>query len=88
MMNSQHLLKIERDLRALSLEELEWVLELITRQVQEKKQISDSFTDVKYMNEQLAAMASNLDIQAEITSINNEFSVTEMDGLKKGLKKL
>ncbi|MEH2457936.1 hypothetical protein [Nostoc sp.] len=87
MMNSQHLLKIERDLRALSLEELEWVLELITRQVQEKKQISDSFTDVKYMNEQLAAMASDLDIQAEITSINNEFSVTEMDGLKKGLKK-
>ncbi|MEH2410195.1 hypothetical protein [Nostoc sp.] len=87
MINSQHLLKIERDLRALSLEELEWVLELITRQVQEKKQISDSFTDVKYMNEQLAAMASDLDIQAEIASINNEFSITEMHGLKKGLKK-
>ncbi|MDZ8088172.1 MAG: hypothetical protein RMY16_21815 [Nostoc sp. DedQUE12b] len=87
MTNSPHLLKIERDLRALSLEELEWVLELITRQVQEKKQISDSFTDVKYMNEQLAAMASDLDIQAEIASINNEFSVTEMDGLKKGLTK-
>ncbi len=87
MMNSQHLLKIERDLRALSLEELECVLEIITKQVQEKKQISDSFTDVKYMNEQLAAMASDLDIQTEIASINNEFSVTEMDGLKKGLKK-
>ncbi|MEH2004285.1 hypothetical protein [Nostoc sp.] len=87
MMISAHLLKIERDLRALSLEELEWVLELITRQVQEKKQMSDSFNDVKYMNEQLAAMASDLDIQSEIASINNEFSVTEMDGLKKGLKK-
>jgi len=87
MMNSQHLLKIERDLRALSLEELVCVLEIITKQVQEKKQISDSFTDVKYMNEQLAAMASDLDIQTEIASINNEFSVTEMDGLKKGLKK-
>ncbi|MEH1797368.1 MULTISPECIES: hypothetical protein [unclassified Nostoc] len=87
MMNLPHLLKIERDLRALSLEELEWVLELITSQVQEKKQISDSFTDVKYMNEQLAAMASDLDIQSEIASINNEFSVTEMDGLKKGLTK-
>ena len=38
-MNSPHLLKIERDLRALSLVELEWLLELMTRQVQEKKQI-------------------------------------------------
>ncbi|MGV0103297.1 hypothetical protein [Nostoc sp. DSM 114167] len=81
-MNSPHLLKIERDLRVLSLEELEWVLELITRQLEEKKQISDRFTDVKYMNEQLAAMASDLDIQAEISSINNEFSITEMDGLE------
>lgn len=35
------------------------------------------------MNEQLAAMASDLDIRTEITSINNEFSVTEMDGLEK-----
>jgi hypothetical protein len=87
MMNSPHLLKIERDLRALSLEELELVLKLITRQLQEKKQISDRFTDVKYMNKQLAAMASDLDIQAEIASINNDFSVTEMDGLKKGLIK-
>jgi|GEM_PF-735666 len=83
MMNLPHLLKIERDLRALSLVELEWLLELMTRQVQEKKQISNKFTDVKYMNEQLAAMASDVDIQAEIASINYEFGVTEMDGLEK-----
>jgi hypothetical protein len=83
MMNSPHLLKIERDLRALSLEELELVLELITRQLQEKKQISDRFTDVRYMNKQLAAMAIDLDIQSEIASINNEFGFTEMDGLEK-----
>ncbi|WP_392535146.1 hypothetical protein [Nostoc sp. C117] len=81
-MNSPHVLKIERELRALSLEELEWLLKLMTRQVQERKQISNNFTDVKYMNEQLAAMASDLDIQAEIASINNEFGVTEMDGLE------
>ncbi|MEH2164386.1 MAG: hypothetical protein V7K38_25900 [Nostoc sp.] len=87
MMNSPHLVKIERELRTLSLEELEWLLELMTRQVQEKKQISDQLTDVKYMNKQLAAMAANLDIQTEIASINNEFVVTEMDGLQKGLKK-
>ncbi|QSJ20605.1 hypothetical protein JYQ62_02990 [Nostoc sp. UHCC 0702] len=81
-MNSPHLLKIERELRALSLEELEWLLKLMTRQVQEKKQISDKLTDVKYMNKQLAAMANDLDIQTEIASINNEFGVTEMDDLQ------
>lgn len=83
MMNSPHLLKIQRELRALSLEELEWLLELMTIQVQERKQISNKFTNVKYMKEQLAEMASDLEIQAEIASINNEFGVTEMDGLEK-----
>ncbi|MBN3872859.1 MAG: hypothetical protein HWQ23_22085 [Nostoc sp. JL33] len=82
-MNSPHLLKIERDLRALSLEELEWLLELMTIQVQERKQISNKFTNVKYMKEQLAEMASDLEIQAEMDSINNEFGVTEMDALEK-----
>ena len=82
-MNSPHLLKLERDLRALSLEELELFLELITRQLQDKKQILDRFTNVKYMNEQLAAMAIDLDIQTEIATINHEFGVTEIDGLEK-----
>ncbi|QHG18290.1 hypothetical protein [Nostoc sp. ATCC 53789] len=82
-MNSTHVLKIENDLRVLSLEELEWLLERIAKQVQERKQIVNKFTDVKYMNEQLVAMASDLDIQTEITTLNNEFSITEMDGLEK-----
>jgi uncharacterized protein (DUF2336 family) len=82
-MNSPHVLKIENDLRVMSLEELEWLLERIAKQVQERKQIVNKFTDVKYMNEQLVAMASDLDIQTELTSINNEFKVTEMDGLEK-----
>ncbi len=82
-MNSPHVLKIEHDLRVLSLEELEWLLERIAKKVQEKKQISNKFTDVKYMNEQLVAMASDLDIKTEISFINNEFGITEMDGLEK-----
>ncbi|MEH2147820.1 hypothetical protein [Nostoc sp.] len=82
-MNSPNVLKIENDLRVLSLEELEWLLERIAKQVQEKKQIVNKFTDVKYMNEKLVAMASDLDIKTEITSINHEFGVTEMDGLEK-----
>jgi hypothetical protein len=81
IMISPHLQAIERDLRTLSLEELEWLLERITKQVQAKKQTSEKFTDVQYMNEQLTAMANDLEIQAEITSINSEFSVTEIDGL-------
>ncbi|MHC5612781.1 MAG: hypothetical protein ACYTXA_17685 [Nostoc sp.] len=82
-MNSPHLIKIEHDLGALPLEELELLLELMIKKLQERKQISNKFTDVKYMNEQLAAMASDVDIQAEIASINHEFGVTEMDGLEK-----
>jgi hypothetical protein len=78
-MNSPHVLKIENDLRVLSLEELE----RIAKQVQERKQIVNEFTDVKYMKEQLLAMAIDLDIQTEITTINNEFIITEMDGLEK-----
>ncbi|WP_292754122.1 hypothetical protein [Nostoc sp. NMS4] len=83
MMNSPHLLKIEHDLSTLSLEELECLLERIAQKVQERKQILKKLTDIKYMNEQLTAMAIDVDIQTEITSINNEFSVTEMDGLEK-----
>ncbi|MBN3927236.1 MAG: hypothetical protein HWQ37_29975 [Nostoc sp. NMS4] len=82
-MNSPHLLKIEHDLSTLSLEELECLLERIAQKVQERKQILKKLTDIKYMNEQLTAMAIDVDIQTEITSINNEFSVTEMDGLEK-----
>ncbi|MBD2562997.1 MULTISPECIES: hypothetical protein [Nostoc] len=74
-MNSPHVLKIENDLRVLSLEELEWLLERIAKQVQERKQISDNFTDVKYMKEQLATMASDLDMQLEIAAINNELGL-------------
>jgi hypothetical protein len=82
-MISPHLLEIERSIRTLSLEEQEWLLERIKRQVQEKKLTAYKFIDKKYMNEQLAAMANNLDIQTEITDINEEFTITEMDGLKK-----
>ncbi|MCC5651751.1 hypothetical protein LC609_18345 [Nostoc sp. XA013] len=80
-MNSPHLIKIEDDLRVLSLEELEWLLERIQKQVQGKKQISNKFTDVKYINQQLVAMASDLDIKTEISLINHEFGITEMDAL-------
>ncbi|BAY98916.1 hypothetical protein NIES37_28940 [Tolypothrix tenuis PCC 7101] len=80
-MISPYLQEIERDLSNLSLEELEWLLERVESKVQEKKQLSHQLANVQSMNQQLAAMANDLDIQREIASINHEFGVTEMDGL-------
>ncbi|MDB9317075.1 hypothetical protein PN465_01380 [Nodularia spumigena CS-584] len=80
-MMSSNLREIERDLSGLSLEELEWLLERIQKQMKEKQQTSDIFINMKYMQEQLAAMAIDSDIQTEISTINQEFFVTEMDGL-------
>ncbi len=82
-MNSPNLLEIEHSILSLSLEEQEWLLERIQKQVRAKKQAVNKFADAKYMHEQLAEMAADLDIQREIASINEEFSVTEMDGLQK-----
>ncbi|MFH7024823.1 MAG: hypothetical protein ACHBN1_05340 [Heteroscytonema crispum UTEX LB 1556] len=81
-MISPHLLEIERSILALPVEEQLWLLERIARQLRERKHTADKFADAKYMEEQLAAMASNRDIQAEIAAINDEFAVTEMDGLE------
>jgi hypothetical protein len=39
--------------------------------------------DPQDMEEDLAAMASDPDIQAEIAAIDEEFAVAEMDGLEK-----
>ncbi|WP_235602704.1 hypothetical protein [Nodularia spumigena] len=80
-MMSSNLREIERDLSGLSLEELEWLLERIQKQMKEKQQTSDIFINMKYMQEQLAAMAMDSDIQTEISNTNQEFIVTEMDGL-------
>jgi hypothetical protein len=81
-MISSHLQAIERDLSDLSLEELEWLLERIQQQMQDKQEKSAKLKNVKYMEKQLASMALDLDIQTEISSINQEFMVTEMDGLE------
>jgi hypothetical protein len=45
-MDSPHLLKIERELNNFSLEQLEWVLERITRQVQARKHL-DKFSNLE-----------------------------------------
>ena len=80
-MVSSNLLEIERSIRALSLEEQQWLLKRLTRQVQERALTAAKFADAAYMEAQIKAMASDPDIQAEIAAINEEFAGTEMDGL-------
>jgi hypothetical protein len=82
-MMSPHLHEIERSIGTLSLEEQEWLLERISEQVQHKKQVLSKFADTRYMAEQLVQMAKDPEIQAEIASINQEFIITEIDGLEK-----
>ncbi len=64
-MISPTLLEIECSIRALSVEEQLWLLERIARQVRERQHIANKFADDKILTE-LAAMASDPDIQAEI----------------------
>ncbi|HEY9849277.1 MAG TPA: hypothetical protein V6D28_07450 [Leptolyngbyaceae cyanobacterium] len=63
------------------LEEQLWLLERIARQVRERTIIKNKLINAKYMEEQLTEMANDANIQAEIAAINEEFAVTEMDGL-------
>lgn len=80
-MVSPNLLEIERSILALSLEDQQWLLERLTRQVQKRTHKADKFADAAYMEAQIKAMANDPDIQAEIAAINEELAVTEMDGL-------
>jgi hypothetical protein len=82
-MISPTLLEIDRSIRALSLEEQMWLLERLVRHLREKTQ-TDAFPfNSQDMEEDLAAMATDPDIQAEIAAIDEEFTVAEMDGLEK-----
>lgn len=82
-MISSTLLEIDQSIRTLSLQEQMWLLERLVKHLREK-----THTDVFPLNshtlaQDLAAMASDPNIQKEIATINEEFAVTEMDGLEK-----
>ncbi|CBN59403.1 MULTISPECIES: hypothetical protein [Kamptonema] len=80
-MISQTLLELERSILSLSIEEQLWLLERIAHQVRKRTYTAHKLGDAKYMEEQIAAMALDPDIQFEIAAINQEFIVAEMDGL-------
>ncbi|MCY7273023.1 MAG: hypothetical protein LH702_04555 [Phormidesmis sp. CAN_BIN44] len=70
-MAAKHLLEIERAIHQLSAKEKLWLLERIARQLREPDEV------------ELLDMASDPEIQTEITTINQEFALTEMDGLQR-----
>lgn len=80
-MVSPNLLEIERSILALSLKEQQWLLGRLTLQVQKRTHTTDKFVDTAYRSAQIQTMANDPDIQLEIAAINEEFAVTEMDGL-------
>jgi hypothetical protein len=69
-MASHHLLEIERTIASLSTQEKLWLLERIARQLREPDEA------------ELSEMANDRAIQAEITAIDLEFALTEMDELQ------
>lgn len=69
-MISKKLLDLDRSIYSLSYKEKLWLLERIARQLRE------------FDENELLSMASDPQIQAEIASINAEFTVAEMDGLQ------
>jgi hypothetical protein len=69
-MISPTLLEIDRSIRGLSLEEQMWLLERIVRHLREKTHTDAFPLNSQNMEEDLAAMASDPDIQAEIAAIS------------------
>jgi hypothetical protein len=81
-MMSPKLLEIDRTIRNLSLAEQQWLLERLNKQVQERTQSRGKFADLEAIKQQLEDMANDPDMQREISEINQEFAITEMDGLE------
>jgi hypothetical protein len=69
-MTGNYLLEIERAIHPLSADEKLWLLERIIQQLREPNTID------------LSEMAADPQIQAEIGAIEQEFALTEMDGLQ------
>lgn len=69
-MPSKNLVRIEREIASLSNSEKLWLLERIAHQLRESAAT------------ELSEMANDPEIQAELTAINQEFAVTELDGLQ------
>lgn len=74
---SEALLELESEIRELSRQEQLWLVERIIRALRE-----DEMREHAVWEADLAAMAADPAIQKEIREIEQEYSVTEKDGLE------
>ncbi len=77
-MSVMSLMQIEKNISMLPLEEQLLLLERIIHRLRKKEKAVEMDIDT-----QVAAMASDKEIQMELEKINEAFAVTEMDGLEK-----
>ena len=66
----------------MSLEEQMWLLESLVKNLR-KKTNTNSLPLNQDIEKEMAPMANDPDIQAEIAAIDKEFAITQMDGLEK-----
>lgn len=74
--------QIEQSINTLSYDELLYLLEKIIRSLKQKSP-ARVVTDKLSFEKQIAMMAADPEIQAELAKIDREFVITEMDGLEK-----
>ncbi len=72
--------EIEQKVSQLSHEEQLWLIERLVRRLREGANNNNS-SKPDFFDDQLAAMANDPEIQAELRQINEEFAITEADGL-------
>jgi hypothetical protein len=76
-MNTDRLAEIERQIDELAAEERLWLIERLARGLR-----SDSADVRMALEQELAEMAADPDIQRELRDIAEDFSATETDGLE------
>lgn len=76
---SNKLLEIEEAINSLSLDDKKSLLKRLTKQLDAS--FTDTLRDAELKN-QLAIMAKDKQIQTKINIINEEFIMTEMDGIE------
>lgn len=79
--NSLKLNQIEQSIRGLSREEQLWLVERIIHNMRVSSLKNPSYITADSIEQQLANMANDPAVQAEIIAISQEFANTELDGL-------
>jgi len=77
-MDSSVLFEIERKIKELSQKEQLWLIERLAHGLQER-----ALKDQRILENQLAAMTSDPEIQGELKKMCEELALTESDGLEK-----